>query len=95
MHMSNSEQLAKVLADEVRSFGLFYAGTDDDRARAHLAGYCAVLKSLLMQSTEVAKATRIVEAFERAVLTNKLELEVRAAMAHANRGLTESPAAAD
>jgi hypothetical protein len=83
MHMSSSEELTKVLADEVRTFGLVYEGTDDERARAHLIGYCAVLKSLLSQSIGVAQATLIVEAFERAVLTRKLELEVRAAMARA------------
>ena len=84
--ISGNEHLTQILTDEVRAFGLAYAGTDDDRARAHLVGYCAVLKSILCQSIGAPRATLIAQAFERAVLMRKLELEVRTAMARAMAG---------
>jgi hypothetical protein len=71
-------RLIESLAAAAQNLSLLYANTPDDRARAHLEGFCADLEAILVESLGAENAAVVARAFVSAVMGRKHELELAA-----------------
>lgn len=72
-------QLIQSLTDAVKKFALLYAGTPDEKARAHLQTYIDEIQPELTQAIGAGTAAKLLEGFASAVRGLKHEIEARGA----------------
>jgi len=68
-------QLIESLIEAVKTFGLLYAATPDERAKAHLQTYVDKIRPELSEAVGAGTAAQILEGFTVAVMGLKHEIE--------------------
>jgi hypothetical protein len=68
-------QLIQSLTDAVKKLALLYAGTPDEKAKAHLQTYVDKIQSELTEAVGAGTAAKLLEGFASAVMGLKLEIE--------------------
>jgi len=63
------------LVEAIKNFALLYAHTPDDRALPHLEDYLRSIEPSVIEAVGADKATIIVDALHRAVMTRKHQIE--------------------
>jgi hypothetical protein len=68
-------QFIESLISAVKVLGLLYANTPDARALPHLQDYIASIEPAVAEAIGAGKAPILLNAFRRAVMTRKHEIE--------------------